>query len=62
MQGTLQSINEDNTISIKTHTSADLETIGFDYLVICTGSQYRDPIKDANILNLEERRSKMALE
>ena len=49
MQGILESINNDNSISIKTPTNSELEKISYDYLVLCTGSSYKEPIKDSEI-------------
>jgi NADPH-dependent 2,4-dienoyl-CoA reductase/sulfur reductase-like enzyme len=39
-----------------------METISFDYLVICTGAMQRHPIKDAEVFTLEERKSRLAVE
>ena len=63
IQGTLESINDENkTIQINAHSSHSLETISFDYLVIATGSSQGRPIKDVEVSTMEERKSRLSVE
>jgi len=42
--------------------SGEEQEIGFDYLFICTGSQYSEPIKDFSAQTLANRKSNLAFE
>lgn len=52
----------ENLIKIRTNSSREYEIIDYDFLVLCTGSTYKEPIKDYETLILEQRKSKIALE
>jgi NADH dehydrogenase FAD-containing subunit len=57
-QGTLDSINHTkNTISIKTKGGQDSEEVHYDYLALCTGSTYKNPIKDVDADTYEVRKN-----
>jgi NADH dehydrogenase FAD-containing subunit len=57
LQATLENVFTNNTIEVKEAKSGQSKVIPFDYLVICTGAQYNEPIRTANIFNINERRS-----
>ena len=62
IQGTLEVVNQDNSIDFKRFGSENLENISYDYLVICTGSCQNFPIKEAEGMTIEDRRAHIILE
>ena len=53
-QARLTSVNNDKTVTI-TEQNGNVDTLSFDYLVICTGFSYSLPAKDTGCLNMEGR-------
>jgi NADH dehydrogenase FAD-containing subunit len=51
----LQNVYTNNTIDIKEKKTGQLKKIEYDYLVICTGAQYNEPVRTENILAKDER-------
>lgn len=46
-------------ISVNGPQMREPESLAYDYLVVCTGSEYSAPIKVATVLTLEERKSSL---
>ena len=46
-------------ISVQGPQTREPESLAYDYLVVCTGSEYSAPIKVASVLTLEERKSSL---
>lgn len=46
-------------ISVNGPQMREPESLAYDYLVVCTGSEYSAPIKVASVLTLEERKSSL---
>lgn len=57
-QGTLVNVNTDDSIEIQTPTGSS-ETIKYDYLVICTGFKYDNPIRDNNAISISDRQKSL---
>jgi NADH dehydrogenase FAD-containing subunit len=49
-------VNGNNSINVLIHATRTTETIPFDFLIICTGGEYRHPIKDIGATTIDERR------
>ena len=63
INGTLEKIlANENLVMIRNNKNNEPEYMEYDYLVICTGSQYNEPIKDGDVRILDQRKSKLALE
>jgi NADH dehydrogenase FAD-containing subunit len=58
-QASLEAVNTDNTIEIKLLPTAQVETLAFDQLILCTGFSYDQPVKDQNSMTLADRKQSM---
>ena len=57
-QASLETVNKNNSIDIKTKEGT-VETVTFDYLIICTGFSYNQPLRDHNSINISDRRASL---
>jgi len=49
-------VESDKSISIRRQGKQETEQLQYDYLVICTGSEYKKPVKDTLAVNLADRK------
>ena len=58
IQGTLETVNLNNTIKIK-KPNGHMQIVKFDILILCTGFSYIRPVKDEEALSLAARKQSL---
>ena len=55
IQASLVDVNTDDTITIQKVGSESTDVLHYDILLLCTGFSYDPPVKDSNMLSMEDR-------
>jgi NADH dehydrogenase FAD-containing subunit len=54
IQGTLVNVNNDDSIEVK-YKDGEISRMEYDFLILCTGFSYEQPIKDESALTINDR-------